>query len=312
MINNLRMFGFEALWSPYYFLTICLVTVLYFFIVGRWRGNFMGAEAVNRKTKAYFIISMVLLYICKGGPVDLLGHFMFSAHMTQMAIVYLVIPPLFILGIPPWLARSVIYVKGVKHVFKFFTKPLIALLLFNGLFSLYHIPLLFDVIKTNMMLHGIVSVVLFIAAFCMWWPLVNQLEEEQTLSSLKKLGYIFADGVLLTPACALIIFANHSLYATYTDSSAWVQALSLCVPPSMIANLGQLAPEMFNTLPPVEDQQLGGVIMKIIQEIVYGTVLGFIFFQWARKEREKDTYMLDFTEPQDIKPKEFPSTPPLN
>ncbi|RBN36903.1 cytochrome c oxidase assembly factor CtaG, partial [Priestia megaterium] len=145
MINNLRMFGFEALWSPYYFLTICLVTVLYFFIVGRWRGNFMGAEAVNRKTKAYFIISMVLLYICKGGPVDLLGHFMFSAHMTQMAIVYLVIPPLFILGIPPWLARSVIYVKGVKHVFKFFTKPLIALLLFNGLFSLYHIPLLFDV-----------------------------------------------------------------------------------------------------------------------------------------------------------------------
>ena len=38
-----------------------------------------------------------------------------------------------------------------------------------------------------MTLHGIVSVVLFIAAFCMWWPLINQLEEEQTLSSLKSL-----------------------------------------------------------------------------------------------------------------------------
>lgn len=123
MINNLQMFGFEALWSPYYFLTICLVTVLYFFIVGRWRGNFIGAAAVDRKTKAYFVISMVLLYICKGGPVDLLGHFMFSAHMTQMAIVYLVIPPLFILGIPPWLARSVIYVRGVKPVFKFLQSP---------------------------------------------------------------------------------------------------------------------------------------------------------------------------------------------
>ncbi len=42
---------------------------------------------------------------------------MFSAHMTQMAIVYLVIPPLFILGIPPWLARSVIYIKEGLNLF---------------------------------------------------------------------------------------------------------------------------------------------------------------------------------------------------
>ena len=55
----------------------------------------------------------------------------------------------------------------------------------------------------------------------------------------------------------------------------------------MIASLGQLAPEMFNTLPPVEDQQLGGVIMKIIQEIVYGTVLGFIFFSGLEKNERK-------------------------
>jgi putative membrane protein len=38
----------------------------------------------------------------------------------------------------------------------------------------------------------------------------------------------------------------------------------------------------------VEDQQTGGVIMKIIQEIVYGTVIGYVFFRWARREREKE------------------------
>lgn len=48
-------------------------------------------------------------------------------------------------------------------------------------------------------------------------------------------------------------------------------------------------PEMFNTLPPLEDQQLGAVLMKIIQEAVYGTYLAVIFFQWVRTEREKDT-----------------------
>ncbi|GAA3323003.1 hypothetical protein GCM10020331_045130 [Ectobacillus funiculus] len=35
-------------------------------------------------------------------------------------------------------------------------------------------------------------------------------------------------------------------------------------------------------MPVVEDQQTGGVIMKIIQEIVYGTVIGYVFFSDGR------------------------------
>jgi putative membrane protein len=34
-----------------------------------------------------------------------------------------------------------------------------------------------------------------------------------------------------------------------------------------------------------EDQQVGGVIMKIIQEIVYGSVIGYNFFKWAKREQ---------------------------
>ncbi|MBM7703350.1 cytochrome c oxidase assembly factor CtaG [Metabacillus iocasae] len=295
MISNLQVFGFQALWSPYFFLVIAAITVFYFVIIHRLRTRFAESEPVHTKTKAYFVISMVLLYLFKGGPVDLLGHLMFSAHMTQMAIVYLAIPPLLILGIPNWLARAVINNKVIKPFFSFFSKPLIALLVFNGTFSFYHIPLIFDVVKTDATLHAIVSFILFFTAFFMWWPLMNQLPEQQTLSGVKKIGYIFADGILLTPACALIIFADTSLYATYTDPQAWVNALALCVPPSMLAALGTIGPEMFNMLPPVEDQQLGGVIMKVIQEIVYGTILGYIFFQWAKKERQNDELELSET-----------------
>jgi putative membrane protein len=28
--------------------------------------------------------------------------------------------------------------------------------------------------------------------------------------------------------------------------------------------------------------------MKVVQEIVYGTMIGYIFLKWARKERFKD------------------------
>ncbi len=65
--------------------------------------------------------------------------------------------------------------------------------------------------------------------------------------------------------------------------------MKLCVPLDLLEEIPLSGPEMFNTLPPLEDQQLGAVLMKIIQEAVYGTYLAVIFFQWVRTEREKDT-----------------------
>ena len=128
---------------------------------------------------------MVLLYICKGGPVDLLGHFMFSAHMTQMAIVYLVIPRFYFRN--STVVSSFCYLcKRVKPVLNFY-EALNCFTIIQWVIFFVSYSAAFDVIKTDMTLHGIVSVVLFIAAFCMWWPLINQLEEEQTLSSLKSL-----------------------------------------------------------------------------------------------------------------------------
>ncbi|MBM6618589.1 cytochrome c oxidase assembly factor CtaG [Bacillus suaedaesalsae] len=279
---DISIFGFRALWSPIYLVIIIGIIGFYFFLIRK------DKYKVTRQQAFFFVSSMVLLYLMKGGPFDLLGHLMFSAHMTAMAVVYLAVPPLLILGLPTSLIREVINGKWIKPIFDFLTKPLVALILFNGIFSIYHIPLVFDVVKTDELLHSITTTVLFFGALFMWWPVVNPLPEAQSLSPIKKIGYIFADGVLLTPACALIIFAGEPMYTTYTDSTMWLTALELCVPADMIASLNISTPELFNWFPLIEDQQLGGVIMKVVQEIVYGSILGYIFFQWAKKEREKD------------------------
>jgi len=50
----------------------------------------------------------------------------------------------------------------------------------------------------------------------------------------------------------------------------------------------QGVPTVFEWLPSVDDQQLGGVIMKIVQEIVYGIALAHAFFTWYRLERKGD------------------------
>jgi putative membrane protein len=86
------------------------------------------------------------------------------------------------------------------------------------------------------------------------------------MTDLQQMGYIFFNGVLITPACMLIIFTHQTLYPAYVEGSQMIHFF----------------------LPPIEDQQLGGTLMKIIQEIVYGTALAYVFFKWFRKERKKD------------------------
>ncbi|CAG9608666.1 cytochrome c oxidase assembly factor CtaG [Pseudoneobacillus rhizosphaerae] len=282
---SLEIFGFRALWSPFFFLFLLLVLCLFFVLTVFKREQFTASEPLKRSEAFFFTFTIILLYLTKGSPLDLMGHLMFYAHMIQMAVLFLVIPPLLIIGIPSWIWRKVLHLPIIKPLFSLFSKPLIALIVFNGMFSFYHIPLIFDAIKMDMWLHASYTILLFFTAILMWWPLVNKLPEYESLTGLKKIGYVFADGILLTPACALIIFADTPMYATFSDPTAWMEALKLCVPGSTLANLNLSGPEVFNSMSLIHDQQLGGVLMKIIQEIVYGVVLGHIFFSWYRKEQ---------------------------
>lgn len=272
------MFGFRALWSPYLLLVTILIVAVYFYITYYKAGDrFKGKEAV------YFSVAMVLIYVIKGSPIDLLGHLSFTIHMVQMAFLFLVIPPFFLLGIPDWLLKKFVF----KKWFLLITQPLITLIFFNGLFSFYHVPSIFDIVKVNMLLHSLFTAVLFISSLFMWWHLVNKIEESQRLSGLKKIGYIFANGILITPACALIIFSKVPMYATYADPAVWMEAMKLCVPVGTLSGLNLSGPQMFINMPVVEDQQTGGVIMKIIQEIVYGIILAYTFFNWYKDDTEK-------------------------
>ncbi|CRK80617.1 cytochrome c oxidase assembly factor CtaG [Neobacillus massiliamazoniensis] len=281
---SLDIFGFEALWSPYFLLILIGLTAGYFVLTTKYRSLFPDSEPLTKKQIFLFILSMVLIYIIKGSPIDLMAHLMFYVHMIQMASLVLIVPPIFIVAVPTWVWRKIFY-------FGFFTKPLIALILFNGLFSLYHVPMIFDHVMQNTWLHAGFSILLFILAIFMWWPLVNLLPEQQTLNGLKKVGYIFADGILLTPACALIIFASDPMYATYSDPNAWGQAMSLCVGSSTFSSLKLSGPELFSSMSLIHDQQLGGVLMKIIQELIYGIMLGKVFFEWYRKDQAESEQM---------------------
>lgn len=284
---TLDIFGFKALWSPYFLLILLALTAAYFLITITFRSKFRDSEPLTGKQAALFLTAMLLLYAIKGSPLDLMGHLMFYIHGITMVILVLLIPPLFILSIPQWLWRSILQLKMIKPLFKLFTKPVVALLLFNGFFSFYHIPIIFDHIMQNRYYHGGYSILLFLLSVCMWWSLISPLSEYQPLSGIKKVAYLFANSMLITPACALIIFSDSSLYATYHDPDIWGKVMSLCVGPSTFSNLNLSGPELFSSMSLVDDQRLGGVVMKIIQETIYAVILSRVFFEWYRKDQEE-------------------------
>ncbi|WP_083394488.1 cytochrome c oxidase assembly protein [Planococcus donghaensis] len=242
-------------WSLWMAVALVVVLVAYVY-------QFKAEEDFFKKF-AFFFSALVVLYVTLGSPLHVLGdHYLFSAHMLEQSLIYTLLPPLLLLGLPKRFVAPIVRLGIRTKILSFLKRPLIPLLMFNVLFSFYHIPLVFNVVVDNNVLHNLMHFVLTLTAFFMWIPLIPMVKELDTLSEIHKIGYIFAAGMLLTPACALIIFADQSFYTVYSD-----------------------APQLFASLPPLEDQRTGGIVMKVVQEIVYSTVIGYIFFTWARKER---------------------------
>ncbi|MBD2847374.1 cytochrome c oxidase assembly factor CtaG [Paenibacillus sp. IB182496] len=283
---GLQYFTFAELWSPLTFFLFAAIVLLYFYLIGPWRERHYPQEpAVTTWQRIWFVSAVVLYYMAQGGALELLGHLAFTFHMTNMSISYLIAPPLALLGIPAFLWKHVFSHRFWRPL-RFLMHPLLTLVFFNMIFSIYHVPMVFDYVMTHYFVHEVYYFVMLIAALMMWWQIISPVKEWSRLTDVKKMGYIFANGVLLTPACALIIFAGAPLYATYSDPGVWVQAMGYCVggDPTRLLEQFEGGPAFFRIMPLLHDQQAGGVIMKLVQEVMYGAILAYVFKQWFKRE----------------------------
>jgi putative membrane protein len=291
MFGSLSEFGLRALWSPVLLIVITLLAVLYILSVDQFRLQwFKQSSPVQLSKKISMLLGLTIYYIAQGGPLELLSHVTFSMHMVAMSLSYLIVPPMLLYGMPDWMLRRIFSIRGVSKVVRILTQPILTLVLFNMLFSMYHFPMVLDYVMTNYIVHDIYYGALLVSALMMWWNVVCPLPEYERITDVQKMGYIFANGVLLTPACALIVFSDSTLYATYSDPAIWAKAMGYCVPMGSDVILSMFdGPGDFAFLNPLEDQQFGGVLMKLVQEIAYGVVLFYIFLRWFRRDRQGST-----------------------
>ncbi|QQD85810.1 MULTISPECIES: cytochrome c oxidase assembly factor CtaG [Jeotgalicoccus] len=294
-ITSIKIFGFMANWSPFFMAFVIMLTVVYFLVTVRWYKDFEGGRPLTPKEGSLFVVNMILLYLMYGGPVDILSHILFTFHMIQMAFVLFLIAPLLYFSIPEYLQKYIVSLPVIGPVLRLGAKkPLFSLMLLIAAFSIYHLPVVMDNLKMSATLHTLVLAIMFLTAVMAFYPMFNKVEPEEThMGGLFKLLYIFGIGAFVTPACALIIFSSEPLYATFTEGEAWLSAMELCVPAGVldsIAGSGMISgPEYFTNSTPLNDQQTGGIIMKVLQEIIFGVMLGFIFSKWYKDEhRDED------------------------
>ncbi|QHW31238.1 cytochrome c oxidase assembly factor CtaG [Paenibacillus rhizovicinus] len=284
---GLQYFSFDELWSPWFFFFMTALVILYFYLAGPWKEKHAPQEPkVTGLQKTMFVSGMVFLYLALGGPLQLLGHMMFTFHMVNMSLAYLIAPPLLLLGIPAYMWRR-FFRASFWSKLGWTMHPIFTLVFFNMIFSVYHVPDIHDYVMLHFTIHRIFYLVLFITSMMMWWQIACPVPEWNRLTDLRKMAYIFASGMLLTPACALIIFSGSTMYATYSDPDVWAKAMGYCIGGGNASLLLSKfsGPSFFNLLSsPAEDQQLGGIVMKLVQELMYGCILAYVFFQWYKKE----------------------------
>lgn len=261
MPPQLRDAGFVALWHPGIMAATAVLAGAYLVAVGPLRRRIPGSARVPGRKVFSVLLGLAFFYLAVGSPLDELSdHYLMSAHMMEHLLLTFGAPPLVLMGMPDWLLRPFVRAPVIGRIWLRLTRPLTALVLFNLVFSLIHMPAIYDATLANDGLHFCEHALLVITALAMWWPVVHPVPELPALSDPLLLVYLFANEVFQTAAFALVTFAGQPLYAPYVA-----------------------APRIWG-ITPLEDQQMGGILMKLGAMASLGPALAIVFYRWAWRE----------------------------
>jgi putative membrane protein len=221
-------------------------------------------ESVSRRQVACFAAAVLVLWASSDWPVhDVAESRLYSVHMLQHLFLTLVMPALFLLGTPEWLARLVVGGRGSRSyaVVRSVTRPVVATLLFNGMVVLSHWPVVVNASVDVGLLHYSIHLILVTTALIMWMPVCGPLPELR-LSRPGQMIYLFAQSIIPTVPAAWLTFADGAVYSSY-DHAHRMWDLSVG-----------------------DDQQMAGLIMKVVGGFYLWGIITVKFFRWVSVERD--------------------------
>jgi cytochrome c oxidase assembly factor CtaG len=217
--------------------------------------GYMAAVRKRPNRAPYFLAGVFLLLLDLVSPIDTLGdQYLFSAHVVQHFLLALVIPPLLLLGAPPFeLGR-------LNRLERVLGQPPVSWLLGVGTMLAWHIPALFNAALASEGLHVLQHLSFLITGTIFWWPILSPVEH-QRLPALGAIAYLFSACVCCSLLGAFLTFGPVGLYPAYLNPPARVWGLD-----------------------PKSDQQLGGMLMWVPGCFVYLAGILAVVRRWYSQE----------------------------
>ena len=245
-----------------------LILSAVFYAIGVVRLRRVNRHVIGTIEIACFIAGWLTLVIALVSPLHPWGSVLFSAHMTQHELLMLVAAPLLVLGRPmvPFLwafpkttARHLsAWTKATawQRVWHAITAPFVAWLIHAIVLWGWHVPFLFQATLESEWVHALQHASFFGSALLFWWAILHG--RERAFGYGAAVLYLFTTGLHNSLLGALLTFAQTVWYPVYNGTTqSW-------------------------GLTPLEDQQLGGLIMWIPAGIVYLIAALALFAGWLR------------------------------
>jgi len=217
----------------------------------------------------FFAGGWLALVIALVSPMHAWGRVLFSAHMTQHEVLMLVAAPLLVLARPivvflwafpvEWSRRigNIGKLSWVNSLWRFLTIPLVAWLIHAVALWVWHAPVLFDAVQQNEWVHTLQHISFLGSALLFWWALIHG--PQGAMGYGAAVLYLFTTSIHSGALGALLTVAGSVWYPSYIG---------------LTASWG---------LTPLEDQQLGGLIMWIPAGLVYLIAGLALFVGWLKE-----------------------------
>lgn len=241
---------------------VVLGSVVAGYLIAIRRHEASTGQVTPPRARHLFLAGMAVLWIGSDWPIhDLAEQHLYSAHMVQHMLYTLVAAPLLVSGIPAWMWRIVLRPVAVHRVWAFLTKPLVALLLFNGFLLFTHWPAVVEASVGSELTHFVLHVLVVGTAMVMWWPVVSPLPEMPPLAPPMQMLYLFLQSLAPTIPASFLTFGHQPLYPVYaTFTRIW--GIDVMV-----------------------DQTMAGLTMKIVGGLLLWGVIAVVFFRWGAREQ---------------------------
>jgi len=218
---------------------------------------------VTRTQRVLFYAGVITMVVMSTWPIhDIAEERLFIFHMGEHIALSLIVPPLLLAGTPWWLMRA--FVAPIMPVVKFVTKPLIALILFNGWLAFIHVPSVVELMLTSELFHFVAHAILFVTSIIMWWPVMDPIPDTARLSPFGKMGYLFLQSLVPTIPASFMTLGTTPLYGIY-----------------------ETFPRLWG-IDVMTDQIVAGLIMKIGGGLILWGFIAWIFFSWWAEEQKYD------------------------